>query len=50
MHVLLLPCWYATVDQPTVAPFFRDYALALRRSGSKWASVMWRRVAFARWG
>ena len=35
MHVLLIPSWYATPDNPVAGSFFREQALALQRAGHR---------------
>jgi glycosyltransferase involved in cell wall biosynthesis len=34
-HVLLVPSWYPTAEDPVAGVFFREQALALRRSGAR---------------
>lgn len=35
MHVLLVPSWYSTPDNPVAGSFFREQAVALQRAGHK---------------
>jgi glycosyltransferase involved in cell wall biosynthesis len=33
MHILILPSWYKTLEQPMRGSFFRDLALSMRKNG-----------------
>ena len=35
LHVLVLPSFYPNRDEPTRGTFFKDQALAVRRSGAR---------------
>lgn len=34
-HILMIPSWYGTVDQPVIGSFFHEHALALSQAGMR---------------